>query len=140
MSNNRYNPNTPPYHVPLGDPLCQTCRHRSKEGVACLEKNDTEHNCLWHDTFEEKVARDKKQSDLLLSSTTPESARTMIDLINEIPLKSQIDTSNHSKTQHYLGERNVIMLKLEALKRLLEIEHCTDLIVYLTKIAQGEKK
>jgi hypothetical protein len=95
---------------------------------------------LWHDTFEEKVARDKKQSDLLLSSTTPESARTMIDLINEIPLKSQIDTSNHSKTQHYLGERNVIMLKLEALKRLLEIEHCTDLIVYLTKIAQGEKK
>jgi hypothetical protein len=109
-------------------------------GVACPEYNNEEYGCLWHDTVEEKEARDKKLNDLLQSSTTPERARTLLDLINVVPLRDEIDTANHSKTQHYLGERNIIMSELRKLKELLNIDNCTDLIVLLTKISKEKSK
>lgn len=139
MSNKRYTVNSPPYPVPLGEPQCQTCRHRVKNGVACYEANDKEHNCLWCDTEDERILREKKEHDLLKSSTTPERARTLIDAININIFKRNIDTGN-SKTQHNLGRHSIIMDELEALLRLTKINSYTDLIVYLTKIAQGDTK
>jgi hypothetical protein len=135
---NKTNPKVPPFYVPKGDPLCQTCRHKVKEGVTCYESNDKEYDCIWHETEDERIIREGKEQDLFISSIMPERARTLIDAINVIVFQRKLDTGN-SRTQHNLGRRSIIMDELEALLRLTKIKNYTDLVVYLTKICKGER-